>query len=106
MYLEVKNDINSEAGTTRVEDLCPSLHGKELSVFVATNRAEDGLEDTGINSPIFVSPNRFGVLKMKEESLGSSIPSEGEEDLFSDHIRKSRDPIKTMEMRLTRSNPR
>lgn len=42
-----RNDINSESGTIRVEDLCPTQQGKELLVFVVTNRIKDGLGDTG-----------------------------------------------------------
>lgn len=47
-----------------------------------------------------MSPNRFGVLENEEDTSGSSVPTEGEELIFSDHIRKSGEQI---DMLLTRS---
>lgn len=60
-------------------------------------------EIQGISSPIFMSPNRFGVLEVEEESSDSLLPSKGEEAIFLYHIRKLLDAVEAVEMRLTRS---
>lgn len=73
-------------------------------MFVANNRVEVGLNDTGISIRIFISPDKFGVLEIEDESSESFIPSDEEEALFSDHIRKLVEATKKLDMRLTRSN--
>lgn len=96
-------DVNLETWSNRVEDSCPSQLGKELSLVVVPKQVKEGMEDTGLSSIIFVSPNRFKALVVEEESSESSIPSEGEENIFMDHIRKSVGVEENRDMQLTRS---
>lgn len=46
-------------------------------MVVFPNTIDEGLQDTGISSPVFVSPNRFGALVVEEESEELSIPLKG-----------------------------
>lgn len=88
---EGRKDVNSFVGTDRVDDSCPSQGSnscKELTIYVIESMDKLRQMNEGLNSFVFVSPNKFGVLENKEVLSESTILPVGEKCLFSDHIRK------------------